>query len=294
VAEGFASANVLYGGTDDADSSGALEYVRIEFAGFQVSKDNELNGLSMYSVGSGTSIHHVQVHFGLDDGFEWFGGTVNAKYLLATGNQDDSFDLDRGWRGKAQFLVAVQDDLVKSDNGIEADNQKDDPIAQPVTSPTMYNVTLIGKQPSGAEGHGIYLRRGMAGVIANALIYGFPQASVLIDGAATAENALSGKLDVRGSIFAGIQNFEAMDNSLDVQTWAMDPARANRVMNPGQVSVMADPVDAPKLQVAADSPAASSAIAPPDDGFFDPAATYVGACGASCEEFEGWTAYPVQ
>jgi hypothetical protein len=293
TAEGFAAANVYYGGNDDADSSGAVEYVRIEFAGYQVSPDNELNGLSMYSVGSGTSIHHVQVHFGLDDGFEWFGGTVNAKYLLSTGNQDDSFDMDRGWRGKAQFLVAVQDEAVKSDNGFECDNQKDDPVAEPVTSPTIYNVTLVGKKAAGSEGHGLYLRRGMAGTIANALIYGFPQPSMWVEGAATVDNAKSGKLNVIGSTFGGEVNFKA-DPGLDLQAWALDPSRGNRVVAPGQVSITDDRVDAPILTLQSESAAVTAGATPPDDGFFDTSATYVGACGSDCSEFEGWTAYPLQ
>jgi hypothetical protein len=144
-----------YGGNDDAESSGELSYVRIEFAGFLLSKDNELNALTMNAIGSGTKLDHVQVHFGTDDGFEWFGGTVSGKYLLATGIEDDCFDWDFGWRGKVQFLACVQDDFVKGDNGIEADNNASTTGAEPFSNPTVSNITLVGKSVAGAVGRGM-------------------------------------------------------------------------------------------------------------------------------------------
>lgn len=102
---------VNYGGAasnNDADSSGSLSYVRIEFAGFAVSAGNELNSLSMYALGSGTTLEYVQAHMGQDDAFEWFGGAVNGRYLIATGTSDDDFDMDEGYRGRLQYIIGYK------------------------------------------------------------------------------------------------------------------------------------------------------------------------------------------
>lgn len=101
----------VYGGpssNNSADSSGSLSYVRIEYAGYPVTAGNELNCLSLYAVGSGTNLDHIQCHMGKDDSFEFFGGRVNAKYLLSTGAADDDFDIDEGYVGKWQFIIAVR------------------------------------------------------------------------------------------------------------------------------------------------------------------------------------------
>lgn len=89
-----------HGGNDDADNSGVLSYVRIEFAGYPFQTDQEINGLTLGSVGSGTKIDHVQVSYTNDDSYEWFGGTVNCKYLVAYKGWDDDFDTDNGFSGK--------------------------------------------------------------------------------------------------------------------------------------------------------------------------------------------------
>src|SRR5687767_12583169 len=90
----------LYGGTDDNDNSGIMKYVRIEYAGFAFLPDKEINSLTMGGVGKGTVIDHIQVYYAKDDAFEWFGGTVDCKYLIAYKTQDDDFDTDNGYRGK--------------------------------------------------------------------------------------------------------------------------------------------------------------------------------------------------
>ena len=106
------------------DNSGTLRYVRIEYGGTKVSPDNEINGLTMGSVGTGTKIEYIQSHMIADDGFEWFGGTVNAKYLVSSGNDDDAFDMDFGYHGNLQFLFGMQDpDL--ANRGFEIDYDGD-------------------------------------------------------------------------------------------------------------------------------------------------------------------------
>jgi len=136
-----------HGGANDEDNSGVLSYVRIEFCGYPFKTDQEINGLTMGSVGRGTMIDHVQVSFSNDDAFEWFGGTVNSKYLIAYNTWDDAFDTDAGFRGKIQFGLAISypkiADISRS-NGFESDNNSDAPNQQPVTAPVFSNITIIG------------------------------------------------------------------------------------------------------------------------------------------------------
>lgn len=136
-----------YGGSDPEDNSGILRYVRIEFAGYPLEPNREINGLTCGGVGRGTTIEYVQVSYCGDDSFEWFGGTVNAKHLIAYKGWDDEFDTDYGYQGKLQFLLGVRDpehaDTSKS-NGFESDNDADGSSNEPLTNPIFSNVTLIG------------------------------------------------------------------------------------------------------------------------------------------------------
>lgn len=158
-----------YGGNVDNDNSGIMRYVRLEYTGFAFNPDKESNGLTMYGVGSGTTIEYIQVYKGADDGFEWFGGTVNSKYLVSTGSEDDSFDWTEGWIGKGQFWVAVQG--VDGDCLIEADNLKDNNMNTPISSPTIANLTLIGNNNADSK-RGVRLREGTHVKMYNALITG--------------------------------------------------------------------------------------------------------------------------
>ncbi len=136
-----------YGGNDPADNSGILKYVRIEFAGYPFEPNKEINGLTCGGVGSGTTLEYIQVSYCGDDSFEWFGGTVNAKYLIAYRGWDDEFDTDYGYNGMLQFLLGIRDpqraDTSKS-NGFESDNDADGSNNTPLTRPVFSNVTLIG------------------------------------------------------------------------------------------------------------------------------------------------------
>ena len=114
-----------HGGNDNADNSGALSFVRIEFAGYPFQKDQEINGLTLGSVGSGTQLDHIQVSYSNDDSFEWFGGSVNAKYLIAYKGWDDDFDTDNGFSGTVQFGLGIRDSKIadqSQSNGSESDN----------------------------------------------------------------------------------------------------------------------------------------------------------------------------
>ncbi len=144
--------NAPYGGDKEDDNSGILRYIRLEYTGFAFDPEHESNGVSCYGVGNGTTIEYIQSYKGADDGFEFFGGSVNAKYLVVTDNEDDSFDWTEGWNGKAQFLVATQLGTTGAkDQGdclIEADNNGDNATATPCSWPTLANLTLIGNNNS--------------------------------------------------------------------------------------------------------------------------------------------------
>lgn len=175
-----------FGGNDAADNSGTMRYVRLEYTGFAFSETKESNGLTLYGVGSGTTIEYVQVYKGADDGFEWFGGTVNAKYLVSTHSEDDSFDWTDGWIGKGQFWVALQDQTAPGADGtangdclIEADNREDNFANTPRSCPTLSNLTLVGNNDSNKQKRGIRLRAGTAIKLYNTLVVGKPNAVTL-------------------------------------------------------------------------------------------------------------------
>jgi hypothetical protein len=151
-----------HGGTDDNDNSGVLRYVRIEFGGYPYDTDNEINGLTLGSVGRGTTIDHVQVSYSGDDSYEWFGGTVNAKYLVAYHGWDDDFDTDNGFSGKLQFLLGVRNPRIadqSNSNGFESDNNASGSTSEPITSAVFSNVTLIGpkEQDAAFQNSGQYI-----------------------------------------------------------------------------------------------------------------------------------------
>lgn len=149
----------VFGGTDDTDSSGTLRYVRVMHGGFEIAPDNELNGITFGAVGSGTTVEYVQVHKNADDGVEFFGGAVNAKYLVLTGIQDDSVDWDNGFKGNLQFiLVKHADDNSDANRGIEGDGDGGDGTV--FSNPTVANMTIIGNTFDTAESdsEGVLLR----------------------------------------------------------------------------------------------------------------------------------------
>lgn len=171
--EGLPPGLANFGGPDVNDNSGRLRFARIEFCGIEFSTDNELNCLTMNGVGNGTLIDHVQAHRGNDDHFEWFGGTVKAKYLVASGGQDDQFDWQIGWRGSLQFGLGHAEPTIfdtNGSNGFESDNNELGFENQPRSNPRVCNVTTIGgKGGSAITGSGANLRRGTSGIISNTI-----------------------------------------------------------------------------------------------------------------------------
>jgi hypothetical protein len=280
-----------YGGTNEDDSSGALEYVRIEYSGIEIAPNNEINGLTLGGVGRGTVIDHVQVRHTADDCFEFFGGTVNAKHLVCQWNGDDGFDWDNGYRGKLQFLVLQQDPRVADEtNGFEGDNDALGSVREPRSAPSVFNATLCGKNVDVArEQYGMLLRRATLGTIANALVVGFEAGLDLRDTTTSVE--------VKGSLFFG--NLVAPvsyvedgsdtgahkddDGGLDEAKWALEPARKNAVATSAPVPDCFDPN---RLRLLPPAALAGNAETPPADGFFDATATFVGAFR---DEQDDWT-----
>nr|WP_304327534.1 hypothetical protein [Phocaeicola plebeius] len=165
--------DAAYGGSADNDNSGTLKYIRLENTGYALDSEHEANGISFYGVGNGTTVEYVQAYNGSDDGFEFFGGSVDVKHMVVTNCSDDSFDWTEGWNGRGQFLVAYQE--AKETLGfdcdclMECDNNGKNFAATPVACPTLANLTLIG---NGGEKQGVRLRAGTQVKMYNALISG--------------------------------------------------------------------------------------------------------------------------
>ncbi|MFV8749571.1 hypothetical protein ACNOYE_03345 [Nannocystaceae bacterium ST9] len=303
VLEGLTDASRAgFGGTEDDWSCGVLEYTRIEFAGFALKLDEELNGLTLGGCGSGTIINHVQVHYGKDDGVEVFGGSVDLQNVVITRAQDDSLDWDRGWRGDAQF-VAIQQD-VEGDNGLECDNFKEDNEAAPRSAPRLYNVTLIGSgDPAGSQ-RGATFKEGTAGTIRNAIFLNHPVESIDVKGPSTVVQLQDETLSVRNSLFfaagaAGDHFFptpteesadEDDDEGFDEATYFMASTQANTFAIDPQISSASDPAAPGWVPMAT---LTEIGVKPPGDGFFNEAATYPGAFAPGTAPWtENWTAYP--
>lgn len=201
--EGFATnfPEILYGGNNNSDNSGIMTYCRIEFAGVALSTtpNSELNSLTMGGVGSGTTIHHIQSSFGGDDSFEWFGGAVDAKYLVAFRGLDDDFDTDFGYAGRVQFGLIVRDkdisDAAGDSNGFESDNFNPGIGSLPITKAIFSNITSIGPKRDGSTTlpagekfeRAIFTRRNTAISVHNSVIVGWEK-GWHVSGATTFDN----------------------------------------------------------------------------------------------------------
>jgi len=175
---------VIYGGTNDLDNSGVLKYVRVEYAGIELTPNNETNSITFGGIGSGTVMEYCQVSYGGDDGFELFGGTVNAKYLISLGMWDDDYDIDFGYRGNIQFALAVRYPTFADQSGsniIETDNGPNDNVTSLLTEGVITNLTAIGPKLTNAQSvnanyqHSIDMRRRTALTIANSVFVGMPR-----------------------------------------------------------------------------------------------------------------------
>jgi hypothetical protein len=210
------------GGTDNADNSGELRYVRVEFAGYATAADAELNSFTFAAVGSGTKLSFLQVVSGLDDSFEFFGGAADATNLVSYESGDDHYDLSEGYVGRMQNLIALQSRVLTPRTG--AGNVSQDPQgfendgcagancsngqnSQPLNIPLVANFTLVGTGPgtgvdATAGGVGLMLRRGTGGYYVNGVVARWPRAAVSLRDQPTLDRAAAGDLLLRNVLFA--------------------------------------------------------------------------------------------
>lgn len=295
----------LYGGSDASSNCGSLEYTRIEFAGYELSVDNELNGLTLGGCGTDTKISHVQVHYSSDDGIECFGGSPKLDHILLTGNADDGLDLDFGNTAQVQFLV-IQQDPKEADSAFEWNNQTmGDDDATPRTKPTVYNATIIGGGKSTGPQNGLTLRQGTAGIIKNVIVMGFPVGGVDVRDVSTVHGTESDPpiLTVENSLFFkngpdGKSHFgkeptdgSSLDNdgSFDEAAYFSDDSKMNVF---DEDPKLGDPfsLTKPNYVPAKDSPAADGAATPPSG--FDAKAKYKGAFEPGGTDWtKGWTTH---
>ena len=274
-----------YGGDEPDDDSGVLAYVRIEFSGKRITADKEFNGLTLQGVGRGTEIHHVQIHRAGDDSIEFFGGTAEVHHIVLSGSGDDSFDWTMGWQGKAQFVIAVGQSGVSTENGIEADNNETNFDAEPRANPTLYNFSFF-------NGKKLLFRRGTAATVVN-FLNNTTQKCLDIADNATWALAESGELSMTHSVVMKESCF--LDDDLEKQGYSESEwwhsQEGNSVIEDFGVENADDESTSPDYRLKADSPLWGAAGAPPaDDDFFE-ATDYIGAMGDD-DWTEGWTDYP--
>lgn len=201
-----------YGGTNDDDNSGTMRYVRIEFAGVSAEPGSEINSLTLGGVGRGTTLEYIQSVYGNDDAFEFFGGTVNAKYLVAYGTADDDFDFDFGYRGTIQYAVSLRNpkfvDSADPGNGIECDNDKNGTTATPTTRPVLSNFTFVG--PNNATGtaanHNFAnrFRKATNFVLNNSILLGYQKAGLSLESDGTVNSYVAGTSEFKNNLVFAI------------------------------------------------------------------------------------------
>ncbi len=295
-----------FGGNDATHSCGVLEYARIEFAGYEIAKDDELNGLTLGACGRSTIVRYVQVHRGGDDGIEMFGGSVNLQYVVVSGADDDSIDWDLGWDGFVQFAIIQQYGDV-GDSGIEADNNPKEHNAQPRSMPVVYNLTMVGSRNMERAQRAMVMRRGTGGHIRNFIITGFPRSSVDFRNKEAAELIAANQLSFAAGVIHNIgrdgqQFFEPEvgekdnDNGFSELDYFSNPARKVMLGVDPQLPREAFSVTEPNYTPAITSPAAlrDNAVPPPQGEFWDEAANFLGAVrpGTAQPWYSGWTSFP--
>ncbi|MAK71998.1 MAG: hypothetical protein CMF19_08135, partial [Idiomarinaceae bacterium] len=277
-----AEEGAVFGGTDAADSSGTLRYVRVLNGGFEIAPDNELNGITFGGVGSGTTVEYIQVHNNSDDGIEMFGGNVNFKYVVLTNMQDDSIDWDNGYQGKLQYVLVRQNpDNSDANRGIEADNDGSNPAAEPMSSPTLANLTIIGNTFAGEDSsEGIYLREGTQATFYNTIVSGpagMGECLEVESNPVSQGHLQDGGISMTHSVMAcdNGENFKFGTSDVDLEQWFLGQ-QGNSVVT------AAEALDG--IFTATDAAAADLS----GDTFFDNA-DFVGAVSADNDWTAGWT-----
>lgn len=306
VEGGLDPVKALYGGTDANDNSGILKFVRVEFPGIAFQPNNEINGITLGGVGSGTTMEYVQVSYSGDDSYEWFGGTVNAKHLIAHRAWDDDFDSDAGWQGKVQFAVVLRDSSiadVSGSNGFESDNDGSGTTNTPYTAPVFSNVSIFGPKINANTiinpdyKRALHLRRSTKTSVYNSVFTGYPT-GLKIDGTNTATNVTAGELEFKNNILAGMSTpLDSTNLNFGMYNWFTSSANANTILANSTDVMVANPYnyDNPGFTPLAGSPLLSGASftsAKLTDPFFT-TVTYRGAFG-TYDWTEGWAEFNPQ
>ncbi len=224
-----------FGGSNDDDSSGVMRYVSIRHGGKKLESNKEINGLSLCGVGRGSVIEFVEAYAIADDGFEFFGGTVNTRYLVSAFNDDDAFDTDQGHRGQHQFWFGIQENGLK-DSGLEIDGDAPNTGLLPTSEWKAWNITILGSGSANgqASGNALTIREFAAPSFYNSIIGDFARRGVSIDANAGTHIA-SGKLDFANNIFFGFGTSDTVTNiaiTANFQSFLTDPAKTNLIVNP--------------------------------------------------------------
>ncbi len=306
--------NRPYGGTDAGDNSGILRYVRIEFAGITAENNSELNGLTLYGVGAGTIIENVQTSFCGDDGFEFFGGTVNCKNLISYASGDDDFDFDFGYNGQIQYAVSLRDKFHDDDdaNQIECDNDASGTSAAPFTRPVLSNFTLIGVYdttglPANARHrYGNRWRRAAKFEFRNSIILGSYGNVLALESDATINAFLNGESLFRNNLVFSYNKFTGSPNTPFVTgnqtllsnatllTTMTNATNNNTVLADQNAAMLTAPFNftAPNFLPAAGSPALTGANYSGLSAFFSTGA-FRGAFGTT-NWAQGWASFTPQ
>jgi hypothetical protein len=313
------SNDTQFGGSEDGDNSGSIKYLRLEFAGgLNPALEEEwaldmTSGLSLNGVGSGTTIENVMVKHSRDDAFQFVGGTVNAKYLIAYNNGDDNFDFDRGYRGKLQFIVSYNptgSTLAIRAHGMESLNDKDASDATPYTRPVISNMTIIGPQGTDNDmthqSQGIYIRRNTRFNVQNSIIAGYSNGGLMLcpktkpllvnnQGSEFKYNLVNADLQARSFTYDDGPSGIVIIPDPEVTGYAVQAEpnviqkpslNRNKVTGTTELQLKGLYAGSPDLSPAAGSPAMSNAnLTGADFSTFFTAAAHVGAVGT-----DNWTA----
>jgi hypothetical protein len=224
-----------FGGNNDADSSGVMRYVSIRHGGKRLESNKEINGLSMCGVGSGTTIEFIEAYAIADDGFEWFGGTVNTRYLVSAFNDDEAFDTDQGYRGQNQFWFGIQEHGAK-DGGFEIDGDAPVTGVQPTSVWKLWNATILGSGSANGQqaGTAFVIREFASPSFFNSVFGDFARRGLSIDANSTTHIA-GGGLDIANNIFFGFGTSDTVTNigvTASAQTFLSDAAKTNLIVSP--------------------------------------------------------------
>lgn len=295
-----------YGGSTVNDNSGIMRYVRIEFAGIAAEPGSEINGLTLGGVGVGTTLEYIQVSYGNDDAFEFFGGNVNLKNLVTYATSDDDLDFDFGYTGKIQYAVCQRrPEIADTDagNGVEADNDGSGTTALPYTRPVLSNITWIGPNDDpNTQANLNYANRWRRSVrfeVRNSILMGFPDGGFSMESAATANAYKSDTSVFANNMVHALTGAYRVDaaaggviSAADVKTKA-ESAGTNTYTNPADIQLEAPfNWDNPNYMPKAGSPALTGASFAGLDPFFT-TVNFRGAFGTT-NWTTGWVSFTPQ